>query len=294
MNKKTIAYVLLQLTHNLVPIYGSERAANANALWILQWVTKKTHAYLIAHGGTLMLTAEQEQVLNEVMTKIINQHMPIAYSIGEIPFLNLTLTSKPPILIPRVETEYWCNWLIEKLAGVHRLTILDLCTGSGCIGLSLAQAFKNANVYAGDDNPQAIALAEENAKSNGISNITFFHSNLFEQIPQNLRFDLIVSNPPYVTETQWKTLDPTVRLWEDPHALIASDDGMAIINAIIEQAPAWLTMLPDTSKANIPQLVIEMDPRQTERAKEFCKVNGFKDVSILKDLNGCDRVVVAG
>ena len=90
MNKKTIAYIVLQLTHDLVPIYGSERAAYANALWILQWVTKKTHAYLIAHGDTLQLTNEQGRVLNEVTTKIINQHMPISYSLGEVPFLNLT------------------------------------------------------------------------------------------------------------------------------------------------------------------------------------------------------------
>ena len=149
-------------------------------------------------------------------------------------------------------------------------------------------------MYASDDNPQAIALAKENAKSNGISNITFFHSNLFEKIPQNLRFDLIVSNPPYVTETEWKTLDPTVRLWEDPHALIAADDGMAVINAIIEQAPARLMAHKDVSELKIPRLVIEMDPRQTKRAREFCRANGFKNVSILKDLNGCDRLLVAG
>lgn len=171
------------------------------------------------------------------------------------------------------------------------LTILDLCTGSGCIALAFADAFPHAKVYGTDINEEALELARKNAKHNHISNVTFLHSNLFDAIPKDMQFDLIVANPPYIPDQQWSELELSVKNWEDKNALVAPDNGMALIKKIIEQAPAYLKSNPPLESFPI-QLAIEIDATQGSILSTYLKNHGYTHVGIIKDLEGKDRVVI--
>ena len=230
-----------------------EKQEPQHALQLLSWACDKPSAELIAHPEK-ELTQEQFQLLTKALYAHRTQHKPIQYILGSVPFMSATITVQPPILIPRPETEYWCEFITGELKKLNKkkMTILDMCTGSGCVAIALAQEFKEATIYAVDDNKEAVALAQENALKNGCTNVIPVHSDLFAELSGQM-FDVIVSNPPYVTQKEWNSLDPSITLWEDPHALIASDDGLSLINKIIRQAPSFLTKRTES----VPQLLIE-------------------------------------
>src|SRR3989338_4187569 len=127
----------------------------------------------------------------------IEENRPIQYIIGNTDFLDLKIKVKEPILIPRSETEEWVNNLLNKFKNFenHKLKIVDIGTGTGCIAIALAKFFKNSEIFAIDINPVALELAQENAELNKIKNIKFVESDLFSNFDEKV--DIIVSNPPY-------------------------------------------------------------------------------------------------
>jgi release factor glutamine methyltransferase len=219
--------------------------------------------------------------------------MPIAYLIGNVPFNDLDILVEPPTLIPRPETEEWVIDLIAKLKTLksHTLTILDMCSGSGCIALALAKAFPQSTVYALDLSDKAIALGKKNAAHNGIKNVTFMQSDLFNELNTQHLFDIIVSNPPYISFDEFQELDASVSTWEDKQALVAADNGTAIINDIIEDAADYLKTDSEIAHTKIPQLIIEIGYRQADIVQNLMNSAGWIAVKILKDLEGKDRVV---
>jgi release factor glutamine methyltransferase len=261
------------------------------ANWLLQAITQKTELELIT-AQEIEWTNYQQAQLDDVLDKLINQNMPLAYLLGSMPFAGLDILVHPPILIPRAETEEWVCNLIDQMGPARNepLTILDLCTGSGCIALAFADAFPHAKIYATDISHAALELAKQNANHNQMSNITFLHSDLFEAIPKNIKFDLIVANPPYIPEQEWNTLEPSVKNWEDKNALIAPDQGMALIKKIIDQAPAYLKANEILEKSLSPQLAIEIDATQGIQLSTYLKNHGYTHVTIIKDLEGKDRL----
>jgi release factor glutamine methyltransferase len=122
-------------------------------------------------------------------------------------------------------------------------------------------------------------------------NITLLKSDLFMSIPQGTRFDIIVSNPPYIAPSEFDDLDMTVTQWEDHNALIAADDGLAIIKQIIVQAPRFIQTNTEMKQKNIPQLVIEIGYAQGTAVKELMNIAHYNDVLVHKDLEGKDRFV---
>ncbi|GMU18862.1 MAG: release factor glutamine methyltransferase [Candidatus Babeliales bacterium] len=261
------------------------------AHWLLQFVTQKSEIELLTQQEIEWTPTHQKQI-DDALDKLINQNMPLAYLLGSIPFAGLDILIQPPILIPRAETEQWVCDLIDELFHVRNepFTILDLCTGSGCIALAFACAFPKAKVYATDINKDALELAQLNAKHNQISNVTFLYSDLFEAIPKDLKFDLIVANPPYIPEAQWSQLEPSVKNWEDKNALMAPDAGMALIKKIIDQAPAYLKAHELLENYISTQLAIEIDATQGTAVSTYLKNHGYTHVSIIKDLEGKDRL----
>jgi release factor glutamine methyltransferase len=218
---------------------------------------------------------------------------PLQYLIGTVPFLNTQILVAPPTLIPRIETEQWVGDLLEHLKFLpHKpLTILDLCTGSGCIAIALAKNLPQATVYAVDIMPAAIELTKKNIEHNQVKNVQVIQSDLWQQVPQ-VKFDIIVSNPPYVTEQEWQELEPCVTNWEDKTALVAVHDGLDIIQRIIEQAPSFLQTPSVITKHYLPQLMIEIGYKQGKKVVDLMKATGFNDVTILQDLAQKDRVVI--
>lgn len=289
--ESTISSIITNTAKKLQPALRDTTVAQQYAWWLLEALTKKSKTDLLL-TKEIDLTTKQQLLLNEWINEIVIHHKPIAYILGNIPFGSLTLTIKPPILIPRPETEEWTLHLIEQIkqSKAQNLRILDLCTGSGCIALLFAHMLPDAHIDAVDISDGAIALATENMRNLNISNVTIIQSDLFNQLPHTT-YDLIVSNPPYITADEYKELAPSVHTWEDKRALYAQDEGLAIIKQIIENAPAFLNPNKILQEQHINQLYIEIGWKQGDIVSKLMEKKGYSTITITKDSAGKDRVV---
>jgi len=290
--KISLAALINRIATELAQTYDNKSLCKQYALWMLQEITGKTELQLITQGA-LTLSPAQEKKLQEWIDAQVLHHEPLQYLIGTVPFADLEILVEPPILIPRPETEEWCVLLIEHLKKLknQKLTILDLCTGTGCIALSLAQALPQSSVTATDIDNKAITLCKKNAKHNTITNVHCMQSDLYKDIPKAQQFDFIISNPPYIPLDEWKTLDASVKDWESKTALVAPDEGLAIIKKIIQNAPAYLKPNNELKEKHIPQLMIEIGYQQGPAVADYLTQCNYKDIVVHKDLEGKDRIV---
>lgn len=254
------------------------------AWWLIQAATQQSKEHLICNNYAL--TEKETQLIESWIQEIQEHHKPLAYILGWQPFLDLKISLQPPTLIPRPETEEWVEATIKMLrqANLNKLTILDIGTGSGCIALALAQALPDSHVYAIDISEHALSLAQKNALQNKITNVTFIKSDLFAAIPTDLKFDLIVSNPPYIPRKA--VLQPSVLNWEDHHALFANRQGIDIIEQIIKNSQAWL------QSNSLPfQLILEIDETHTNLVQKILQTYNFSAIYIKKDAFNKPRTV---
>jgi release factor glutamine methyltransferase len=225
------------------------------------------------------------------------REMPLQYILGRVPFCSLVIGVEPPTLIPRPETEEWTQWVITILNLVQdkNFDILDLCSGSGCIALALAKYLPQAQIIGADISNDAIRLAEKNKALNALINTQFIVSDLFSAFEQDKKqFDLIVSNPPYLSLDEWKDLDCSVLEWEDPKALAAGQTGLELYEKIISQAHGYLKPLSETFiKYQIPRLVFEFGVNQASALATMLHNYGFKNIRVYKDIAGKDRWITA-
>lgn len=165
---------------------------------------------------------------------------PLQYIIGNTEFYGLTLKVDPRALIPRHETEELIELIVERLDAPPK-RILDLGTGSGAIALALASRYSDAKVTATDQSEGAITLAKENALALNLSSrVTFIKGNWFEPLDEDARFDLIVSNPPYLTEAEMQTAEPEVIDHEPHNALASGKEGLDDLGLIFKSVPEHL------------------------------------------------------
>lgn len=279
--------------HQLRLVYSDPITCHQYAWWLLEKLTGKKKAQLIAQE-TVSLSTSDHNTLQEWLQNLVDEHKPIQYILGSVPFNGVDIIVKPPTLIPRPETEEWTCNLIEQLQTINTeaLSILDLCTGSGCIAVALAKSLPHATITAVDIAQSALLLTQENAKHNAVTNITCLKSDLFNALPEGSVFDLIVSNPPYIAEDEWSSLDVSVTHWEDKRALVAQDHGLAIIERIIHDAPRFLKPNHDIQSQHIPQLTLEIGYQQGPAVKKLMDDAGYTQTQIIKDLEGKDRIVV--
>jgi len=261
----------------IVHITDRTNLSTQQAWWLLEFITNKTRIEL--QYLRIELSSDQQNKLHVCIEQINNHQKPLAYILGWVPFLNLKLSIQSPTLIPRPETEAWVDKVITMMQSTNKndFTILDIGTGSGCIGLSLAKAFPESLIYAVDVSLSALELAQKNAALNQITNIKFLQSDLFKNLPHNLKFDLIVSNPPYIDPII--QLDTSIMKWEDHNALFADNQGLNIIEQIIQQAPGHLKK---DSLLNY-QLIIEIDASQGDIVKKLAQNAHFTCSIIQKD-----------
>ena len=165
---------------------------------------------------------------------------PLQYIIGNTEFYGLTLKVDPRALIPRHETEELIELIVERLKAPPK-RVLDLGTGSGAIALALASRYSDAEVTATDQSEEAITLAKENALALNLSSrVTFIKGNWFEPLDEGARFDLIVSNPPYLTEAEMQTAEPEV-IDHEPHSALASgQEGLDDLGLLFKSVPKYL------------------------------------------------------
>lgn len=215
------------------------------------------------------------------------QGEPLAYVIGWVPFMGLRIGLDSRPLIPRPETESWTEDLVTHLIerfGDTPFTLLDLCAGSGAIGLSVLARFPHARVRFGEVAPAHSAQIRRNIEVNELdaSRATVHTGDLFAPFPSDQHFDVIATNPPYVPTT--RTLEPSVTNYEPSEALYAGPDGLSLIRAIAAEASKRIEQGGE--------LWMECDIANIEEASTLLRSGGARDVEIRNDPYGRSRVCV--
>jgi len=207
---------------------------------------------------------------------------PLQHLLGTVDFLGLELVSDQRALIPRPETEYLCDLLIKHYGQTPPMRVLDMATGSGCIGLTLATAWKGSQVVLADISEQALDLARLNASRLGLERVQILRSDLFEKMSG--QFDLIVSNLPYIPSGEISSLSREVR--RDPVlALDGGPDGLDIVRRFLADAPARLT--PGGA------IALEVGHDQGHTAAQHASGLGYGSAMVRADLAGVERFVFA-
>lgn len=209
---------------------------------------------------------------------------PFAYIVGRREFWSLDFEVTPAVLIPRPDSETLVEAALREFAHAPPSRIIDLGTGSGCLLVALLTEWQSASGLAVDISPQAIDVARRNAERNATAErITFSCSDF--GTPRDERFDLVVSNPPYITDSVIESLDPDVRLFEPGLALSGGKDGLDAYRRIADILSDLLTPQGRT--------LLEIGFDQAETVSRILENQGLRVIRIVKDLGGHDRVVVA-
>ena len=207
-------------------------------------------------------------------------HIPLQQIIGRQSFMGLDFYVDENVLIPRQDTELLVEEALKELHDGMR--ILDMCTGSGCILLSLLKYSNDCEGIGADISEEALKVVERNRVQLGLENAAFIRSDLFEAVEG--KFDLLVSNPPYICSDVIDTLMPEVREHEPRQALDGSADGLHFYRRILAECRAYLK--PGG------MLLFEIGYDQGEAVKRLMEENGFLEVEVKKDYGGLDRVVL--
>ena len=224
-------------------------------------------------------------IWNVILEKLKTQ-IPIQYILGTTHFYSSEFIVDENVLIPRSETEELVDWIVKlnsKLSKKKDLKILDIGTGSGCIAISLAKNILNSAVFAVDVSEKALAVAQKNASLNNVS-VTFLHKDILETNHLDQKFDIIVSNPPYVRNIEKAEIKPNV-LDNEPHlALFVSDnDPLIFYKKIAELAAANLN--PNG------QLFFEINQYLGKETQYLLESLGLKNIELRKDIYGNDRMI---
>lgn len=228
-------------------------------------------------------TPAQSAELEKLIVRA-EQGEPIQYIIGHVDFRGLEIRSDRRALIPRPETERLVDKVLtSEIPGLQSARICDVGTGTGCVGLALLNELPNAEVTAVDMSPDALSLAKENAERLGLSDrFHLLKNNLLEGMEAH-RFDVVVSNPPYIQSCVCQELDSSVRDYEPLSALDGGTDGLDLIRPLAKQA--FRSLKPDGG------LFLEIGYDQGEAVSDCLKKAGFSHVNITKDYAGNDRIV---
>jgi len=223
---------------------------------------------------------------------------PLQYIIGHVDFLGLKIHVGPGVLIPRPETELIVE---EAIKAVTRYTlhvmgedtnssrvthyasrILDLCTGSGCLALALAREFPRGEVFGTEVSRKALDYAMDNARINQIQNVTFLNGDLYEPV-KGQKFDIIVSNPPYIRKKDICMLQPEIKGWEPLEALDGGEDGLRFYREILFRAPEYLY--------EGGSLVMELGQGTADDVIKIAEESGLRRDSLVKDYAGVERIL---
>lgn len=228
--------------------------------------------------------SEKEEALYRSFLERRQSREPVAYILGRQEFMGLDFSVSPSVLIPNQDTETLAEEAIRGLKAGDR--ILDLCTGSGCILLSLLHYCPGTCGIGTDLSPEALDTAEENGIRLGLEKrAAWKQGDLFEALKDAGTFDIIVSNPPYIRTDIIETLEPEVKSREPYMALDGGSDGLIFYRRIAEKAPAFL------KKGG--RLLLEIGYDQGKDVSDLLKEKGFRDVRVIKDYADKDRVVSA-
>jgi release factor glutamine methyltransferase len=255
--------------------------------------------WLVAHAvgiSVLQQTVDPERVLTEGEQAAIGalaakrtQRIPLQYLLGSQEFCGLEFAVTPSVLIPRPETELLVGESLRRLSGRPRPVIVEVGTGSGCVALALALALPHANIMASDRSAAALAVARQNAvRLGGDEVITWLEGDLLAPVAGHGlegQVDVIVSNPPYIAESEWSSLQPEVRLYEPRTALVAGSRGTELHERLLADAVPFLR--PGGS------LILEIGHMQGEFLRKLAgAMPDYGRVEVLQDHAGIGRVLI--
>lgn len=285
---------MVNLTYKKVYDWGREELRQAQAAeaeldarLLLEYVCGTDRNTLLAHGEREVTEAENESYVNLISER--KKHIPLQYLTGVQEFMGLEFYVNSSVLIPRQDTEILVEEVMRHLHDGMR--ILDMCTGSGCILLSLLYYSNDCTGLGADVSMEALETAGRNAEKLNAKKaaegqealeVEFVQSNLFEGLKPEA-YDIIVSNPPYIRSDVIDTLMPEVKDHEPHLALDGSEDGLYFYREILKRAGNYL--------ARGSMLFFEIGHDQGTAVKELMKKAGFAEVEVMQDFAGLDRVV---
>lgn len=265
---------------------GIEAAAAETEIVLLSLLDiERVDLYL--HGAKLI----DDDILKKFhdIIKRRTTRYPLQYILGEMWFYGRKFAVNPSVMVPTPETEILCETAVHFIdfREISRAKVLDIGTGSGVVAVTVAAEIDDAIVTAVDVSPEALATAKTNAEALNVADrITLVCSDLFSALTPNRQYDLILSNPPYISEDEYRGLPPEV-LADPKLALVAGTEGMDIIEALVERAPEYL--------APSGRLMFEIGYNQSDLVAKLTENdNRYISMTILKDLNDIDRVVILG
>lgn len=250
---------------------------------LLQKVLNVDRLYILLNLDRV-LNEEEEKLFNKFINERLNNR-PIAYIVGNREFMGLDFYVQEGVLIPRPDTEVLVEEVIEIAKDKGKIKILDIGTGSGAITVSLAKYLENAEVTSVDISEIALEIGKKNAVDNNVENrINFIKSDLFSSLDENIKFDIIVSNPPYIKREVIDTLDKQVKDYEPYNALEGGVDGLDFYRAITTQGKKFL------KEGGV--LAYEVGHDQSEDVSKLMEIDGYTNIYTKKDLQQIDRVVI--
>jgi release factor glutamine methyltransferase len=265
--------------------YGKQRLleceiedANLDAWLLLEYVSGISRSWYFVHEDEEISENDIEEY--QMLIEQRGKHIPLQQLTKEAYFYGMKFFVNENVLIPRQDTEVLVEQVLSLSKGKENLKLLDMCTGSGCILLALLANLKQASGTGVDLSEKALEVAQRNGKELGIE-VSWVQSDLFDKVSGS--YDIIVSNPPYIETSVIEGLMDEVKLYEPRMALDGTEDGLFFYREITMQAGKYLK--------NNGILAFEIGYNQGKAVSEFMKENGYKEVQVLQDLAGLDRVV---
>jgi len=271
----------------LSPIYKKNEAKSLSQ-WIIESIFGiKPHEISLCKDKEI--SPNERQRIEDILLRLLN-HEPIQYILGETEFFGMSFSVNPDVLIPRPETEELVEWIIREHGEktTYPLQILDIGTGSGCIAVSLAKHLPDANVYAIDISEQALETAKHNASINNVC-VLFIRQDIFKPISSDIfpkKWDIIVSNPPYISVSEQKNMEKNVLEYEPHTALFVSDKTPLI----------FYEQIAEFGKKHLNEngaIYVETSALYGQKTAEMFCSQGYQHVDLRKDISGRDRMIKA-
>lgn len=278
--------ILLFIQKELDGLYSNSEIKSLSFL-ILEFVCKKEKQILLRDKDNEISQKERIQILEII--KELKVYRPIQHILGVSEFYGLPFIVNKDVLIPRPETEELIELILNSLSPCDSVNILDIGTGSGCIAISLSKHVKNSNVYAIDISSHALKIAKQNASLNHVA-VHFSKEDVLSESPESIihqrRWDIIVSNPPYIVPSEKEKISPNVLNYEPHQALFVPEDSPLLFYKKI--ADIGTTHLREKGI-----LFFETSALFGKATAEMLQAKNYREVQLLKDMSGNDRMIKA-
>jgi len=262
-------------------------SAEQEAWWIVQHVLRLPAHHVVIDRDRLLASTELADVKGLIQRRVGRE--PLQYILGTQEFCGLEFHVNPAVLIPRPETELLVEYVAQRISSEQPATIVDVCTGSGCIAVAIARQRPRARLIATDLSSRSLDVARQNAARHSVGErMIWLEGNLLGAlVGQRLegQVDVIVSNPPYIAEADWATLQPEVRLFEPRGALIAGPQGTELHERLLQEASRYLS--PGGA------LILEIGAGQARAIRQIVEqISGYRFHRLVYDEAGLERVVI--